>query len=99
METEIAFPSSLALARRHADQIRRIVSAHECSDPKVIDYDDPDYELTLLVTGTERTSLFHLGGIMVDIEEQLGIQAFIVELGGFEETVARTGYRHRVFDL
>lgn len=99
MEIETAPPTSLALARKSAEDIRRIVNAHGCSDPRVVDYDDPDYELTLLVTGTERTTLFHIGGIMADIEDQLGIHAFVVELDGFEETVALRGYRHRVFDL
>jgi hypothetical protein len=95
----IAMPNLIAVARQSADEIRRIVCSHNCRDPEVVDYDDPEYDVTLLVASTEQTSLFDLGGIMNDIEEPLGIHAFVVTRESFEETVAVSGNRPRVLAL
>lgn len=77
---------------QHASEIRRIVSAHHFTNPRVVDYDDPDYDVTLLLEPVGQVTLFDVGGVMNDIEEKLALKAFVVTDAEFHATTRRSGY-------
>lgn len=86
-------PDPAASLRQHASAIREIVSAHHFTNPRVVDYDDPDYDLTLLLEPVGDVTLFDMGGVMADIEEKLALKAFVVTDACFDATVKRRNYR------
>jgi hypothetical protein len=95
----MAMPNLISLAHENAENIRRIVRAHKFDDPKVVDYDDPKYDVTLLITPVGRPTLLDMAGIMNDLEEQLHIKAFVVTDKEFEATATASGSRPKVFSL
>jgi len=86
-------PNLAALVLEHASAIHEIVSARHFRNPRVVDYDDPDYDVTLLLEPVGPVTLFDLGGVMNDIEDKLALKAFVVTDGDFEETVQLRNYR------
>jgi len=71
-------PNLAALVLEHASAIHEIVSARHFRNPRVVDYDDPDYDVTLLLEPVGPVTLFDLGGVMNDIEDKLALKAFVV---------------------
>ncbi|MFM0095627.1 hypothetical protein PQQ87_08440 [Paraburkholderia nemoris] len=94
-----ATPNWISLAQKNAESIRRIVRAHKFDDPKVVDYEDPKYAVTLLITPVGQPSLLDMAGIMNDLEDELHIKAFVVTPDSFEATATAAGSRPKVFSL
>lgn len=86
-------PDPAASLRQHASAIREIVSAHHFTNPRVVDYDDPDYDVTLLLESVGDVSLFDIGRVMTDIEEKLALKAFVITDKDYDATVKRRNVR------
>ena len=76
---------SHALARSRP-QIRRIVEAHRACNPRVFGSaargdDTVQSDLDLLVDATDRTSLFDIAGIELDLEALLGVPVHVTTTG------------------
>ncbi|MGU7784725.1 hypothetical protein [Burkholderia sp. PU8-34] len=92
-------PIPVALLRQHATAIREIVSARRFTNPRVVDYDDPDYDVTLLLEPVGDVSLFDISRVMINIEEKLGLKAFVVTDDDYDITVQRRGFRPPISPL
>lgn len=73
---------SLALAT-HREAIRRIVAAHNASNPRVFGsaahgQDSEDSDLDLLIDPTPETSLFDIGAIRHELLQLLGVQVDVM---------------------
>jgi predicted nucleotidyltransferase len=73
---------SLALAT-HREAIRRIVAAHNASNPRVFGsaahgQDSEGSDLDLLIDPTPETSLFDIGAIRHELLQLLGVQVDVV---------------------
>lgn len=84
-------PNPAALVFQHASDIRRIVSARHFTNPRVVDYDDPDYDVTLVLEPVGQVTLLDVGGVMNDIERKLALKAFVVTDKEFDATMKRRG--------
>ncbi|WP_322094575.1 hypothetical protein [Paraburkholderia bannensis] len=71
-------PTHFKFARDHAEEITKLVEAHKFRDPQLIDYDDPKYDLTLLVTPAGRSSLLDMGAIMNEFEDRWNVKVMLV---------------------
>ena len=70
----------------HRSAVRRIVETHEARNPRVFgsiargeDTESSDFDL--LVDTTERTSLFNLAAIELELESLLGIRVHVTTAG------------------
>ncbi|WP_244143615.1 hypothetical protein [Burkholderia ubonensis] len=91
--TGAVMPNPAASLRQHAAAIRAIVSAHHFTNPRIVDYDDPDYDVTLLLEPVGNVSLFDIGRVMADIEKKLALKAFVVTDKDYDATVKRRNFR------
>jgi hypothetical protein len=64
--------------RDHAGEIEQIIEAHKFRDPQLIDYDDPKFDLTLLITPTNRPTLRDMGAIMNEFEDRWRVKVMLV---------------------
>jgi hypothetical protein len=69
---------SFQFARDHAEEITQIIEARKFRDPHLIDYDDPKYDLTLLITPASRASLLDMGAIMTEFEDRWNLKVMLV---------------------
>jgi hypothetical protein len=86
-------PNLTTSVLQHASTIQEIVSAHHFRNPRVVDYDDPDYDVTLLLEPVGEVTLFDVGGVMNDMEDKLALKAFVVTDEDFDATVKLRGFR------
>lgn len=75
------------LLNQHREAIRRIVSSHRASNPRVFGSvlrgeDAEGSDLDLLVEPQPGMSLFDLGGIYIDLQDLLGIEVDVVTPDG-----------------
>ena len=80
---------SEALERHRAD-IRRIVADNRACNPRVFGsvlrgVDGEGSDLDILVDTLEDTNLFHIGAILADLEELLGVRIDVVTSSGLPE--------------
>ncbi|MFD1555398.1 hypothetical protein ACFSHT_07100 [Paraburkholderia silviterrae] len=70
--------NSVRFAHAHAAEIEHIIESHKFHDPQLIDYDDPKYELTLLISPVNRPSLADMGAIMNEFEDRWNVKVMLV---------------------
>lgn len=90
MGTMMLNPAASVL--KHASEIREIVLARHFKNPRVVDYDDPNYDVTLLLEPVGEVTLFDVAGVMSDIERKLALKAFVVTDDEFDATMKRSGF-------
>lgn len=85
--------NATGVAQENAVEIRRIVEAHRFSDPRIVEVEDPDYDLTLLLTPVGEPTLLDIGALVVELQDALHVHAFIVTDDEFAAAIERTGQR------
>lgn len=64
--------------------ISEVVRAHHFTNPMYVEYDDPDYDVTLLLTPDGDASLLDAAAVMDELEDRLGFRIMIVTPDEYE---------------
>ena len=88
---------SEAIAGR-LDEVRAVIARYPVGNPRVFGSvargeDDETSDLDLLVDPTERTSLFDLAGLELELTDLLGVQVDVLTPGAVGPRIADSVYR------
>ena len=89
-------PSQAVAAR--LDEVRAVIARYPVSNPRVFGSvargeDDEKSDLDLLVDPTERTSLFDLAGLQLELSDLLGVPVDVFTPGALGPRIADSVYR------
>lgn len=65
-------------ARDHAREIEQIIETHKFCDPQLIAFEDPKFDLTLLITPVDHPTLRDMGAIMNEFEDRWHVKVMLV---------------------